>query len=576
MTEQRRFPSGAPAWALLAVTVAALYSAEAAALPPAEPTGPASRMILAENEVPAAPAVSAPDEQTRAPFAELNAALAAARARLEELSKAAAVAAKAGQARQELTVAKQENERLRAQVAALQQTSENAAARIAELTKGVDAAAAEVKRIEDELATVRRQNAELSTSLDRAQAARDQTAAEARTTQAALSTKVDALTKSAEQSAAETARLRTALADAEHRLEVATSAQKDGEARVADLQAKVQSAEAKSSQLGGQLTTLRSRVAQAESERDEARARAAELAPEADQLRAALGSAEAEVQQATSARRDLEQEVAQLRNAAGAAADAARQNLLAVEARIKELNTALLVDSPAADGARPADGTADDLKAVAAAASAAPTSPGPKTAQASPASTPAAEPAPPTANAGAASGPTQTAAIEADVDLIKSAHANETSGSVDLTRATANLPLEQRLQVQGLLLDLGAKLGPQGLALTVPGQGLFARNSETIEPTAHDTLAKVAELIDAYKGHPVRIIGYTDSIGEASYNKTLSQRRAALVKEFFVDNFEIDGSRVSTEGRGEDEPIESNDTPTGREANRRIEVLILN
>jgi flagellar motor protein MotB len=370
--------------------------------------------------------------------------------------------------------------------------------------------------------------------------------------------------------------LRTALADAEHRLEVATSAQKDGEARVADLQAKVQSAEAKSSQLGGQLTTLRSRVGQAESERDAARARAAELAPEADQLRAALGSAEAEVQQATSARRDLEQEIAQLRNAAGAAADAARQNLLAVEARIKELNTALLVDQPAADGARPADGAADDLKAVAAAASAAPTSPGPKTGQVSPASTPATEPAPPTANAGAASGPTQTAAVEADVDLIKSAHAGETPGSVDLARATANLPLEQRLQVQGLLVDLGAKLGPQGLALTVPGQGLFARNSETLEPTAHDTLAKVAELIDAYKGHPVRIIGYTDSIGEASYNKTLSQRRAALVKEFFVHNFEIDGGRVSTEGRGEDEPIAPNDTPAGREANRRIEVLIQN
>jgi predicted nucleic acid-binding Zn-ribbon protein len=266
MTEQRRFPSGAPAWALLSVSVAVLYSAQAAALPPVEPTAP--RVILADNQAPAAPAASVPDEQTRAPFAELNAALAAARARLEELSKAAAVAAKAGQARQELAAAKQDNERLRAQVAALQQTGENAAARIAELTKGVDAALAEVKRIEDELATVRRQNAELSTSLDRANAARDQTAAEARTTQAALSTKVDALTKSAEQSAAETAQLRTAVADAQHRLEAATSAQKDGEARVADLQAKVRNAEAKSSQLDGQLTTLRSRVAQAESERD--------------------------------------------------------------------------------------------------------------------------------------------------------------------------------------------------------------------------------------------------------------------------------------------------------------------
>jgi outer membrane protein OmpA-like peptidoglycan-associated protein len=130
--------------------------------------------------------------------------------------------------------------------------------------------------------------------------------------------------------------------------------------------------------------------------------------------------------------------------------------------------------------------------------------------------------------------------------------------------------------VQGLLADLGAKVDARGLALTVPGQGLFATNSDEIEPTAHDTLAKVAELIDAYKGHPVRIIGYTDAIGDASYNKILAQRRATLVKQFFIDNFAVDGRRLSSEGRGEEEPIASNDTPAGRQANRRVEVLILN
>ncbi len=132
------------------------------------------------------------------------------------------------------------------------------------------------------------------------------------------------------------------------------------------------------------------------------------------------------------------------------------------------------------------------------------------------------------------------------------------------------------MQVQGLLVDLDAKAGPPGLALTVPGQGLLATNSDRIEPAANDTLAKVAELINAYDGHPVRIIGYTDAMGDASYNRTLSQRRARLVKQFFIDNFEIDGTRLSTEGRGEDQPIASNDTLAGRQANRRVEVLILN
>lgn len=71
-------------------------------------------------------------------------------------------------------------------------------------------------------------------------------------------------------------------------------------------------------------------------------------------------------------------------------------------------------------------------------------------------------------------------------------------------------------------------------------------------------------------------MGHTDSIGEASYNQTLSQRRAELVKQFFVDNFDIQDQRLQTQGRGEAQPIASNQTVEGRQANRRIDVLILN
>ncbi|MDF2780968.1 MAG: peptidoglycan-binding outer membrane protein b-brl and OmpA, partial [Geminicoccaceae bacterium] len=61
-----------------------------------------------------------------------------------------------------------------------------------------------------------------------------------------------------------------------------------------------------------------------------------------------------------------------------------------------------------------------------------------------------------------------------------------------------------------------------------------------------------------------------------SYNRVLSQRRANLVKQFFVENFEIRGDRLKTEGQGEGQPIASNETVEGRQANRRVEVLILN
>jgi OOP family OmpA-OmpF porin len=65
-------------------------------------------------------------------------------------------------------------------------------------------------------------------------------------------------------------------------------------------------------------------------------------------------------------------------------------------------------------------------------------------------------------------------------------------------------------------------------------------------------------------------------VGDAAYNRQLSERRAELVKQFFVDNFELSADQLTTEGLGEARPIASNATPQGRRANRRVDVLILN
>jgi OOP family OmpA-OmpF porin len=78
-----------------------------------------------------------------------------------------------------------------------------------------------------------------------------------------------------------------------------------------------------------------------------------------------------------------------------------------------------------------------------------------------------------------------------------------------------------------------------------------------------------------YDDRQVLIIGHSDAVGDAAYNKQLSERRAGLVKQFFIDNFELEGDRLSTQGWGESRPIASNATPEGRRANRRVEVLIL-
>jgi len=112
--------------------------------------------------------------------------------------------------------------------------------------------------------------------------------------------------------------------------------------------------------------------------------------------------------------------------------------------------------------------------------------------------------------------------------------------------------------------------------LLVPGGELFTVDSEEIRDAAHDSLAKVAELINLYEDQPVLIVGHTDAIGASDYNQTLSERRAGLVRQFFIDQFDVDAARLSTLGKGEREPIASNATAAGRRANRRIEVLILN
>jgi outer membrane protein OmpA-like peptidoglycan-associated protein len=140
----------------------------------------------------------------------------------------------------------------------------------------------------------------------------------------------------------------------------------------------------------------------------------------------------------------------------------------------------------------------------------------------------------------------------------------------------ANLPLEKRLHVQGLLADLHSKLDERGLMTTVPGELVFAWNSDEVQVSAYDTLGKVAELISMYGDRQVLIIGHSDGTGDPARNVQLSERRAERVKQIFVDYFEIVADRLSTEGLGAARPIASNATPQGRRANRRVEVMILN
>jgi OOP family OmpA-OmpF porin len=83
-------------------------------------------------------------------------------------------------------------------------------------------------------------------------------------------------------------------------------------------------------------------------------------------------------------------------------------------------------------------------------------------------------------------------------------------------------------------------------------------------------IEKVANLLKAYPKTDVELDGHTDSIGTDEYNMDLGKRRAESVKRYLVEKFGIDASRISTKSLGESMPVSTNDTPAGRQNNRRV------
>lgn len=98
----------------------------------------------------------------------------------------------------------------------------------------------------------------------------------------------------------------------------------------------------------------------------------------------------------------------------------------------------------------------------------------------------------------------------------------------------------------------------------------FETGSARITAASLPVLQKNVSELQGTRAH-VDIVGYTDSRGSDAYNQKLSESRANSVKDYFVQNG-IDASHLSAEGKGEADPIGSNDTEEGRFQNRRIEL----
>jgi OmpA-OmpF porin, OOP family len=99
----------------------------------------------------------------------------------------------------------------------------------------------------------------------------------------------------------------------------------------------------------------------------------------------------------------------------------------------------------------------------------------------------------------------------------------------------------------------------------------FDVNKDIVKPESNGALNDIAKVLNENPTVKVRITGFTDSDGDDAANLDLSKRRAASVKNELAKTFKIDASRIETDGKGENNSIAPNDTPSNKAMNRRVE-----
>jgi outer membrane protein OmpA-like peptidoglycan-associated protein len=111
------------------------------------------------------------------------------------------------------------------------------------------------------------------------------------------------------------------------------------------------------------------------------------------------------------------------------------------------------------------------------------------------------------------------------------------------------------------------------LKVNVPADAGFDTNRSNIKPALANVLGKFATTLNENPVTQVAVIGHTDSTGSDAINDRLSVARAQTTRDYLVGHGVATG-RIAVSGRGEHEPVASNDTESGRAANRRVEIYV--
>ena len=131
--------------------------------------------------------------------------------------------------------------------------------------------------------------------------------------------------------------------------------------------------------------------------------------------------------------------------------------------------------------------------------------------------------------------------------------------------------MSERLARDGTPVCPG-KVKPLPEVITLGADALFDTNKSDLRPEAIAELDDFGSKMNKLKKTRLRITGHTDSRGSEPYNQGLSERRAASVAAYLAQNF---GLQSETGGLGESSPVAENTTTAGRQANRRVEITIL-
>lgn len=129
-------------------------------------------------------------------------------------------------------------------------------------------------------------------------------------------------------------------------------------------------------------------------------------------------------------------------------------------------------------------------------------------------------------------------------------------------------------ELQRQVDELHAKATDRGLVLTL-GDVLFTSGTAQLNSGGSVNLGKLAGFLDAHPERTAMIEGHTDSVGGEDYNQGLSQRRADAVKSYLVGQG-VNSNRLTASGKGKGSPVGDNSSATGRQQNRRVEVIIDN